>query len=366
MADPSAPIPTLTVSTAVTPTDHSALITLAGWLCMVAGVLCSLTRLHIRWPLRSLAGSDDVTCGVATVLAIIQTAITLQAAKHGLGVTGQGLTASREVGVEKTLYATDLIFVLSLWIGKISVALLFVRLANSSKKTRPGWVLTGLTAVFGFISFLLIAIRPPTSHPWRYDEVAASSALVRWTVNGVLSIVVDLIVCGMSCYLVWDLQMNFQSKSLVVTAFALRVFVMPITILRLVSLSNVMPDDISFTYTLPEVFTQLEMHCNLIATTLPCLRLFLTAWNTNFMNLNLEEMDPQAYKERESGSNAGIEHIATNTRDRCDLTHTKLRDVFPNQQQQQGRIQVRAETELKQGWMGDQITRKEYNDGRTR
>ncbi|KAK3680174.1 hypothetical protein LTR78_000551 [Recurvomyces mirabilis] len=199
--------------------------------------------------------------------------------------------------VSQTLYATDLIFVLSLWIGKISVALLFVRLANSSKKTRPGWILTGLTVVFGFISFLLIAIRPPTSHPWRYDEVTASSALARWIVNGVLSIIVDLIVCGMSCYLVWDLQMNFQSKSLVVTAFALRIFVVPITILRLVSLGNVMPDNISFTYTLPEIFTQLEMHCNLIATTLPCLRLFLTAWNTNFMNLNLEEMDPQAYKE---------------------------------------------------------------------
>lgn len=94
--------------------------------------------------------------------------------------------------------------------------------------------------------------------------------------------------------------MGSKSKSLVVTAFTLRLFVTPVTIIRLVSLSAVRPNDLSLSYTLPEAMMQLEMYSGLIASTLPCLRLFLTAWNTSFMDIRLEEIDNEAYRERES------------------------------------------------------------------
>ena len=113
-----------------------------------------------------------------------------------------------------------------------------------------------------------------------------------------MSILTDLIVTAMSIYLVWDLNMASKSKSLVITAFTLRLFVMPVTIARLVTLSHVDFSDLSFSYSLPEVMTQLEMYCNLITTTLPCLRLFLTAWNSSFMDIGLAGIDHDAYQER--------------------------------------------------------------------
>ena len=115
---------------------------------------------------------------------------------------------------------------------------------------------------------------------------------------GVMNIFTDIIITGLAIYLVWDLNMASKSKSLVITAFALRLFVIPVTIARLVTLKHVQYDDLSFSYSLPEVMTQLEMYCNLITTTLPCLRLFLTAWNTSFMDMRLEEIDNNAYRER--------------------------------------------------------------------
>jgi hypothetical protein len=113
-----------------------------------------------------------------------------------------------------------------------------------------------------------------------------------------MSILTDVIVTGISIYLVWDLNMASKSKSLVITAFTLRLFVTPVTIARLVTLSHVQVDDLSFSYSLPEVMTQLEMYCNLITTTLPCLRLFLTAWNSSFMDIGLAGIDHDAYRER--------------------------------------------------------------------
>lgn len=93
--------------------------------------------------------------------------------------------------------------------------------------------------------------------------------------------------------------MDGKLKSVIITAFALRLFVAPVTIVRLVSVRDVQVETLSFSYALPETMTQLEMYCHLIAATLPCLRIFLTAWNTSFMDIRLEEIDNNAYRERE-------------------------------------------------------------------
>lgn len=184
--------------------------------------------------------------------------------------------------------------------GKISVSFLFSRLAKESNKSRLGWILTGLISVLGFVSLLAVAIRPNAAQPWTYRESDVGSNISRWIAAGLMSIIADVVVTGVSIHLVWDLNMQSKSKSLVITAFTLRLFVTPVTIIRLVTLGAVRPDDFSFTYSLPEAMTQLEMYCSLVATTLPCLRLFLTAWNTSFMDIRLEEIDNDAYRERKN------------------------------------------------------------------
>ena len=156
-----------------------------------------------------------------------------------------------------------------------------------------------LSSIFSITSILSIALRGDLSQPWSYRDGDGRSILARWAATGAMSIVTDLVIAAFSVYLVWSLQMDSKPKSIVITAFALRLFVAPVTIIRLVSLSAVRADNLSFTYTLPETMTQLEMYCNLVAATLPCLRIFLTAWNTSFMNIRLEDIDNDAYKERE-------------------------------------------------------------------
>lgn len=101
MADPAAPVPTLLVSDAVTPDDHGKIVVLVGWLCLIAGVLCTLARLQIRWPLPALAGTDDYLCAIAAVFAIVQTAVTFRAVGDGFGKTERDLGPNQVVNVEK-------------------------------------------------------------------------------------------------------------------------------------------------------------------------------------------------------------------------------------------------------------------------
>jgi hypothetical protein len=182
--------------------------------------------------------------------------------------------------------------------GKLSIALLFNRLAKESNKSRLGWVLTILVSIFSLVTIISVALRSHVSQPWIYREGDVASALARWVVAGSLSIVFDLTALGLSVYLVWDLQTTSKSKSLVIAAFTLRLFVAPIIIVRLVTLSRVQREDISFTYVLPEAMAQLEMYFSVASMTLPCLRLFLAAWNTSFMDLRLEEFDNDVYRQR--------------------------------------------------------------------
>ena len=208
------------------------------------------------------------------------------------------------------------------------MSLLLHRLAGSSNKPRLYQSLTGIVGVLGIVSFLVVAIRQNTGAPWIYTSSTVDSTLARWIANGVLSVVSDLLAIALSCYLVWNLQMGTNAKTLVITAFALRLFVLPVTIIRLVSLSRVNADDFSLSYALPEAYTQLEMYCNLIATTLPCLRLFLTAWNTNFMNMALEEVDPRAYQQRKCDRKGVIKEVLE-----ADMVYRRiLRNEIPSQQ----------------------------------
>jgi hypothetical protein len=190
------------------------------------------------------------------------------------------------------------LFLVSIWTGKLSIALLFKRLAKESNKSRLGCVLTALVSVFSIVSLLSVALRAHVSRPWIYREGDVVSVLARWIASGSLSIALDIIALGLSIYLVKGLQTTSKSKSLVITAFTLRLFVAPITIVRLVALSRMQHRDISFTYVLPEAMAQLEMYCSVVSMTLPCLRLFLAAWNTSFMDLRLEEFDNDVYRQR--------------------------------------------------------------------
>jgi hypothetical protein len=182
------------------------------------------------------------------------------------------------------------------------------------------------------ISFISVAARLNTTQPWLYHHGQSfTPVLARWIATGIMSILIDLVVTGMSIYLVWDLNMASKSKSLVITAFTLRLFVMPVTIARLVTLGHVQVDDLSFSYSLPEVMTQLEMYCNLITTTLPCLRLFLTAWNSSFMDIGLAGIDHDAYRERETLPSSQLryhfEHTLTALADVTTLSSSASKDA---------------------------------------
>lgn len=99
-------VPRLELSTAVTDVDHGQVVALAAWLCFTAGVLLSVVRVYIRWPLNALVGKDDYAYAVSFGLTIVQTAVTVNAVRNGFGKTGYELDRRQAIDVAKVSMST--------------------------------------------------------------------------------------------------------------------------------------------------------------------------------------------------------------------------------------------------------------------
>lgn len=199
----------------------------------------------------------------------------------------------------KITWTSDLFYVISLCWSKLSVACLFRRFSAQPERIRNFSIFIYAVCVYGVVGLLITALRENILHPWRYNEETAQSNLDRWIAFGVMGAVLDVIALVCPFYLIWGIQIDRRSKARVVLAFASRAPAIVFTVLRLVSISRLSGNDFTWTYVTPEVYTQLELHYSLIAATIPCLRIFLKAWNTSFLAMGLEDLDEQAYVERE-------------------------------------------------------------------
>lgn len=322
MAESPPPEPTLQVSTAVNPTNHGGIVTVVTLLCLVNSVIFTAVRLQSRWPWQNLFGRDDLFAAAATVFTVVQSSIVLRSADQSFGQSerqlsleqvssskkvsaGTGVSLQRVLWLTsiKTIFASDILFVVSLALGKLAIAFLFHRLAASTSKIRAAWIMIGTTAAMGMVEVFVIAFRKEVGKPWRFDEGTDQPVLHRWIAVGALNVFLDISLSAFPSYLVSGVQMDKWDKLTVSLAFAFRMPMVILTVLRVLAIAQVDPNDWSFGYVMPEVYTQLEMHFNLAAATIPCLRIGLRSWNSSFMDLALDEVDPDAYAQRALYSN---------------------------------------------------------------
>jgi hypothetical protein len=125
-----------------------------------------------------------------------------------------------------------------------------------------------------------------------FDLETNSFQSTSWIAIGLVDVVIEVTLLVLPIYLVWPLQMPLKSKFLVTLAFSCRVAIIPVAILRLLSLHNSSGStDYSFDIVLAIVYAQVEMHFSLIAATVPCLRPFLKAWNTGYLTTQAVQVD---------------------------------------------------------------------------
>lgn len=126
----------------------------------------------------------------------------------------QSRSGIQHLTARQIVYASDLLFVISLALGRLAVGIFLARLSNQRRQRRIIVVVATACGIYGLTSFLLVAIRSPATVP--------ANMLPRWIAVSVMGSFLDLCIVIAPIVLVWNLSMKRATRMAVVIGFAMR------------------------------------------------------------------------------------------------------------------------------------------------
>ncbi|CAK7200080.1 hypothetical protein SEUCBS139899_002769 [Sporothrix eucalyptigena] len=281
MADNTTVLPPLK---AVTDTDQGGVLAITASLGLVFGVISLLIRTYVRIECRASFGKDDYAAFASMVFALIQGVLIFLAISKGFGEIVADLTPEAVLAWQRDVFVSDIFYLIGMWLTKSSIALLLMRLSRDPLHSVMARVLLAASGVYFVVSIFVVSIRCDISQPWNEDiDGCPASTYARWAAVTVLDILTEIALFFGGVWLVRDLQLPWSKKSVVVIAYGLRLPVILAGAIRLYYLhQSLYSDDESLHGILASVCTQIELSYAVIATTMPCLKPFMSALNTGY------------------------------------------------------------------------------------
>ncbi|PYH48023.1 uncharacterized protein BP01DRAFT_175210 [Aspergillus saccharolyticus JOP 1030-1] len=265
----------------ISDTDRRGLMVVVTTLFMSWMVLVSFFRIYMRMTIIGPWGLDDLMANVASILGIVNVGVLVKGVNDGLGSTEKQLNSSRIERAEQALYGANILFLAGHCAAKLSVLFLLRRLGRERTYLRACLgVMVGIV-LWAIVSILIVALKCPFRHPWLLEQCA--SLLPRWQAITVLDVITELLLLGLSLYLVWPIKLTRMRKAGVIGAFGTRLGIVILAILRQTSMTAIAhTNDLLLDISDAVILTQVLLHCSIMAATLPCLKPFVVSFNTGW------------------------------------------------------------------------------------
>jgi hypothetical protein len=181
-------------------------------------------------------------------------------------------------------YGNQITLYLALGVAKVSTLMLVRRLfTRDSRKYRImcNAVCGLLVSWTAFAAFLVSVGCSPASTTPRNREQICNGISSRYKVVAITDAVTDTVLVAIPVYLVCQLRMTTKLKLQVITVFAFRLPLLPLSILSLRKYEESLSSSNPGVDLAPAVvFQQSELCVSLIAATLPCLKSFIRSFDT--------------------------------------------------------------------------------------
>ncbi|EME79184.1 uncharacterized protein MYCFIDRAFT_22024, partial [Pseudocercospora fijiensis CIRAD86] len=263
--------------------DHGGIALTICTLMATWVVLSFMVRMYMRATVSGPFGKDDILCSIATIFGVIQMIVASAAVSFGFGKALELLTDAQVAKASKAVYAAQLLYIVTNALTKCTVALLLARIVFIKSRVYACYGVLGLSALWGFASFLAQAIRCADGAPWKLVGSHCSNQYTSWQAITAFNIIIEIFIFAMPIWLVWDLQTDLMKKFTVVAIFSLRLPVIVAAGLRLHFLSETIgSSEPLLKGVIPFICLNIEMHYGLIAATIPTLKPFVGAFNTGW------------------------------------------------------------------------------------
>ncbi|KUI63712.1 hypothetical protein VM1G_10502 [Cytospora mali] len=289
---------------ALTDTNRSGIVLITTSLCLIFALLSMTIRLYVRLQFRHQIDRDDLASFTSMAFSFIQSVVVFIQAGNGFGKSVGDISKSNMVSWQKGAFASDILYIFTLWLTKCSVALLFIRLTPEQKHILASYVVLGGSTLLMVVSEILVAVRCDISQPWIFVGDKCSDLFQRWQVVTAFDVITEVFLFGLAIYMLQGLKLKLEKKLVVLSAFALRLPVIVPALLRLhwlgIEFSSADP---SLNGVVASVFTQIQLSYAIFATTTPILRPFMGALNTHYGGPNETRTTPTGT--RRSDKSAG-------------------------------------------------------------
>ncbi|KAH7126564.1 hypothetical protein B0J11DRAFT_459762, partial [Dendryphion nanum] len=264
----------------VTENNKAGMIWVISLLGLVYSILALLTRAFIKW---RLLGLEDLSLIVAQLLAFGQYGILFASLHHGLGRSSDLLDSQSRI---MTAMISQILLILSLGLTKCSVISLIRRVFT--RDMMHSWLICDI--ILGFVCIWTIASTVVVSAGCNLSNYippdgnrTCSGFTTRWLVVTTLDVVSELLLFVLPIYFLWTLQMSIRLKARVVIAFSFR---LPITAFAIifVHLFTAIEKNPNRGAAISTaiVWQQIQISYSLISATIPCLKSFISSFDTKF------------------------------------------------------------------------------------
>ncbi|KAI1919833.1 hypothetical protein LOZ12_002204 [Ophidiomyces ophidiicola] len=258
--------------------DRSGVIVVVSAVSLSVALVFLGIRVYIQKVRRTIK-LDDILLLCATLIFCIQSSFVFSQVHNGWGKRERLLQAQRRDTMLKDAYVSDLLYISTLYVSKCSGSFFYLRISPGRTLSRAVWCVVLLTTLWLIASVLLVGLRCNISVPWTDVTAECSSLFPRWAVICVFDAIIEVAIAGISIILVRDIQIAYRRKVQIILALSSRVFVIIPATLRLYYLhQQLLSVDPTYDCTYATLCTQIQLVYILLASTVPCLKPFLAAY----------------------------------------------------------------------------------------
>ncbi|PYI34862.1 ribosomal protein L36e [Aspergillus indologenus CBS 114.80] len=248
--------------------------------CLTVSTCCVGMRLYSKISITRAPGWEDLTCFLAWLGLIGYAAITLETDRHGNGIHQWAVAASDLREFSKLANASQVLYGPLIYITKLSILLLYLRLFAPSTRNTPFWLIQTLiwmNFLFYFADTIVkICECKPRSKIWDQDIPGQCINInIPILVTSIVNVVSDFLMLLLPIVCVWRLQMTWWKKMGLSAVFAAGIFACICSVMRLVvSVRNRTTRDRTHDWFPEFLWTTAEITSGIVASCLPALPSF--------------------------------------------------------------------------------------------
>ncbi|KAI4270524.1 MAG: hypothetical protein L6R38_007107 [Xanthoria sp. 2 TBL-2021] len=252
---------------------HGSVVSVVTWLLTIATVFVVGARVVTRYATMNTLRADDIMAIFAMVTAIGQSIAVSISSTHGLGSHADNLSPDQRDVIQKALYASLLLYIVTLGLAKSSVCIHLYKLFPYRASRQSSAVMMSLIGIWTVTALLVVAFECKLPTPWSITSSGKCIDLLAfWTYYGIFNIITDTALIALPVSIVIKLQMKASQKAVIIACDASRL-----------SIPRTQTPDLLYDLWVPILLGQTVLFFSLISSCFPFLKFLIDALETGMI-----------------------------------------------------------------------------------